>query len=184
MRKTLTGEKNSRYTRKAVPCTVCGKDVLATPYRIEHTQNIFCSRECYREYFHNYVEGEKNAHWKGGHSRYRADFERVKRKYFSKKQFCALCGTTKRINIHHIIPYRLTQDNSIDNLIPLCASHHKKVECFTAPIYENWEDKEMAKDCLNIILRARQKTTQAVVHNLLKKRKRENEQGICETEAE
>lgn len=42
----------------------------------------------------------------------------------------------------------------------------------------------MAKDCLNIILRARQKTTQAVVHNLLKKRKRENEQGICETEAE
>lgn len=59
MRKTLTGEKNSRYTRKAVPCTVCGKDVLATPYRIEHTQNIFCSRECYREYFHNYVEGEK-----------------------------------------------------------------------------------------------------------------------------
>ncbi|MBL4558033.1 MAG: HNH endonuclease [Rhodobacteraceae bacterium] len=30
--------------------------------------------------------------------------------------------------MHHIIPFRLTRDNSPTNLIPLCRACHKRVE--------------------------------------------------------
>lgn len=181
--KTITGEKNHRYKSKVVACAMCGKDVIANPYRIKTNKNIFCSIKCYREYFHNYVEGENNAHWKGGHSKYRGNFERVKRKHFKKIQFCAICGTTKKINIHHIIPYRMTQDNSLENLIPLCASHHKKIEHITQPIYD-WDDKEKAKECLNVILRAKQKTVQIAVKKFLTERNNHDKQNFCNAEIE
>jgi hypothetical protein len=42
--------------------------------------------------------------------------------------FCAVCGTTKRLQVHHIIPFRLTQDNSKANLVPLCVTHHRWIE--------------------------------------------------------
>lgn len=30
--------------------------------------------------------------------------------------------------MHHIIPFRLTFDNSQKNLVPLCVKHHKEIE--------------------------------------------------------
>jgi len=38
------------------------------------------------------------------------------------------CNETENLHIHHIIPFRMTQDNSLDNLITLCQKHHKMVE--------------------------------------------------------
>jgi hypothetical protein len=39
-----------------------------------------------------------------------------------------LCGTTRRLDVHHITPYRLTRDNGQGNLIPVCKRCHKAVE--------------------------------------------------------
>jgi len=39
-----------------------------------------------------------------------------------------MCGTRHNLQVHHIIPFRLTQDNSQDNLVPLCVTHHRMVE--------------------------------------------------------
>ena len=43
---------------------------------------------------------------------------------------CQICGKKKGITLHchHIIPYRASKDNSIDNLITLCSSCHSKEE--------------------------------------------------------
>ena len=40
---------------------------------------------------------------------------------------CRICGI-KATNVHHIIPYRKTQDNSLINLITLCNKCHKQTE--------------------------------------------------------
>lgn len=46
--------------------------------------------------------------------------------------FCACCGARrKRLEVHHIVPYRLTGDNDRRNLIPLCSRCHKRVELAT-----------------------------------------------------
>ena len=33
-----------------------------------------------------------------------------------------------RLQVHHAIPWRISHDNSPDNLFPLCGKHHKVVE--------------------------------------------------------
>ena len=150
--KTLTKEKNNNCTGKFVKCANCGKAVWLIPSREKTYINKFCSNKCRHEYHHNYIEGEKNVNWKGGTSRYRGgDFEKIKKKYF-KNATCALCGTKKRIHIHHIIPYRLTQDNDLGNLVPLCAKHHKVVENLFVKQMEIFNDYETTKAVMRNIL--------------------------------
>lgn len=151
--KTLVGTKNKHYTSVEVKCANCGKLINKTPSKIKQYKNMFCSYKCKYEFHHNYVEGSKNRNWKGGFSRYRGtDFESVKKTYF-QKPICAICGTEEHINIHHIIPYRLTKDNGIDNLIPLCRKHHKIIESHFTKYIEELGDYETSKFVLNNIYR-------------------------------
>lgn len=74
--------------------------------------------------------GDKNPNWRGGKITYRGKGwvgirEQVKRRDGKK---CRRCGSKKQLQVHHIIPYRKTQDNSLDNLVTLCASCHMAVE--------------------------------------------------------
>lgn len=138
-------EKTLKAKRK---CMECGKVFYVYKSAITKTNasGNFCSRKCYDAYLGHQEHGKY----------YRADFEQVKKKYFSGVQFCAICGTTKNIHIHHIIPYRFTQDNGVDNLIPLCRKHHKMIECLWLPFISMMDDKELAKKYANISLRNRQ----------------------------
>ncbi len=38
------------------------------------------------------------------------------------------CGAKDTLQSHHIIPYKISGDNSIDNMITLCAYHHRLAE--------------------------------------------------------
>ena len=80
--------------------------------------------------------GPLNANWKGGKITYRGVGWRgiivqVKRRDGYK---CTRCGTTKRLQVHHKIPYRETHDNSLENLITLCARCHAIVENKRVPL--------------------------------------------------
>lgn len=166
--RTLTGDKNNHYTKVTVVCPNCGKSFQQIPSKVKAYKNVFCRAECKHAYMKNYTCGDKNPNWKGGASKYRGDFEEVKKQYFSGTQFCAICGTTKHIHIHHIIPYRLTQDNSTDNLIPLCVKHHKIIEIASLPFIELFENDgyEVAKEYMNVLLRQRQFETACYLKGL------------------
>jgi 5-methylcytosine-specific restriction endonuclease McrA len=41
---------------------------------------------------------------------------------------CQICHTKLQLNVHHIVPYRITEDNSEENLITLFKSCHKKMD--------------------------------------------------------
>lgn len=168
--KTLTGEKNNHYTRRVVYCPTCGEQFTAIPSKMAEYKNVFCSWVCKCKYHKNYVGGEKNVNWKGGTSRYRGDFEEVKREHFFGIKWCAACGTTKGIHIHHIIPYRLSADNSVDNLIPLCRKHHKQIEHATLEFIESFGEGEYdtAKMYMNNILRSMQMTTAQELREIVK----------------
>ena len=74
--------------------------------------------------------GAKNPMWQGGKITYRGkgwDSIRVQVKRRDKNK-CRRCGTDKDLTVHHIVPYRETQDNSFDNLVTLCRKCHIKVE--------------------------------------------------------
>lgn len=172
--KTLKGAKNNHYTRVETKCPTCGKTLLVIPSKLKANKNCFCSKKCKNEYMYEYIGGEKNCNWTGGCKAFRGNFDEVKRKYFSGVNYCAICGTTHDIHIHHIIPYRLTQDNELDNLIPLCRKHHKIVEAVSVKFLNITNDYKTAKFLLNNILRSRQGVTMYLVNKREKNERTKN----------
>lgn len=143
--------KNAYYKADVVEkeCKYCGKKIVVYKSVIEksNASGNYCSSECYW----NSLKKDKLL-YKG--------FKEAKRKYFSKPQVCAICGTPKKIQIHHIIPNRLTQDQRKQNLIPLCPKHHIMIERATADLHLLFEDDyEKEQMLLNNIFRTRQMET-------------------------
>lgn len=50
------------------------------------------------------------------------------------KNKCRLCGEKQRLQVHHIVPWRQTKDNSSSNLITLCISCHQSIKGKPLPI--------------------------------------------------
>lgn len=82
-------------------------------------------------------KGHRHPDWRGGHSKYRGeDWYSQRQKALTRDLYkCQDCGILRsqlenpqHMHVHHIIPYQLSKDNSLDNLITLCVSCHNKRE--------------------------------------------------------
>lgn len=89
-----------------------------------NTSGNFCSRECYEKWMCN---GDRTT----GRG---SQWSKIRLQVLVGHPFCALCGTSHGLQVHHIVPFRMTHDNSGENLIPLCVKHHKIVESITHDI--------------------------------------------------
>ena len=102
-------------------CTTCG-GVFRIPRSVlsgrTNSSGRFCSRSCYERHLC------RTTRTNGYGSRWKA----IRREALRRTPFCAFCGSTRHLQVHHIIPFRLTRDNSPTNLIPLCLACHKRVE--------------------------------------------------------
>ena len=79
----------------------------------------------------NSRKGNKHYNWKGGISHFRGEsWNEIRKKIYKRDNWtCQICGKNNiKIFVHHIVPYRITQDNSEGNLITLCLSCHVKEE--------------------------------------------------------
>jgi len=86
-----------------------------------------------------WVKGKNHPCWKGGISKidkrmHIPEWKEIRKKVYARDNWtCQICGKKcneykGQIQCHHIVPYRITQDNSIGNLITLCRSCHIKEE--------------------------------------------------------
>lgn len=111
----------SEYARIERECKHCAKSFSITKSAIKENTNAsgnFCSRPCYEKYL-----------CKTGRTTGRgSQWNKIRLEVIRKFPFCAKCGTTKNLQVHHITPFRLTTDNSKENLVPLCTRHHKEIE--------------------------------------------------------
>lgn len=81
-----------------------------------------------------FQKGEKHWNYKDGRSkilspsRYGDDWTNIRKSILIRDNFtCQKCFIKNvRLDIHHKIPFLLTFDNSLNNLITLCMSCHKK----------------------------------------------------------
>lgn len=82
-------------------------------------------------------KGNKSRFWRGGiYQPRRFDgfvWRNIRNKIFRRDKYsCQVCGRQGnkdiKMHVHHIVPYRITQDNSESNLITLCMSCHAKEE--------------------------------------------------------
>ena len=102
-------------------CATCG-GAFRIPQSIlsgrTNSSGRFCSRPCYERHLC------RTPRLRGRGSRWNT----IRKGALRQTPFCACCGKTRHLQVHHIIPFRLTRDNSPTNLIPLCRACHKRVE--------------------------------------------------------
>jgi len=141
-------------------CKYCGNSFDVYKSHMKSNTNSagnFCSRPCYEKWM-----------CKTGRTTGRgSQWKKTRNKVVSKFPFCAVCGTTKNIQVHHIIPFRITFDNSIKNLIPLCTKHHKIVENFFIETENLSVDLETQSLVWNNMLRNRQAETYNTIKGII-----------------
>ena len=91
-----------------VECAVCNNPIKD----YAHSKGT-CSRSCANKHFRS---GEDNGNYKNAVSNYVATCYR----HHEKK--CVVCGEVDAVDVHHLD--KNTENNSVDNLIPLCPTHH------------------------------------------------------------
>ena len=101
-----------KYPIKDKKCPVCGekfKGSIGSP-----REKITCSYSCSNTYFRS---GKSNGNW--NEDSYRSTcFEHHKKE-------CVICGENKIVAVHHYDNDK--KNNSPENLIPLCPTHHQYV---------------------------------------------------------
>ncbi len=86
-----------------------------------------------------FQKGSDHWNWKGGTSTdinkriNDLKWKEIRKIVYKRDNWtCQICKVRCRNNVliqcHHIIPYRISEDNSLENLITLCASCHRKEE--------------------------------------------------------
>jgi hypothetical protein len=98
-------------------------------------ERLKMSESCKRAYANGKIrlKGSLNPNWRGGYKgRYNLTHDEwynlrediLKRDNYS----CQSCGSIENLHIHHIIPFRISKDNSMTNLITLCSKCHKRID--------------------------------------------------------
>jgi 5-methylcytosine-specific restriction endonuclease McrA len=131
------------YNRKKQKrrCLFCGKEFYTL------VNQKYCSRKC----MGLDKRREKHPNWKGGISINRLRFydsiewEEIKKKILKRDNYlCQFCGSHKKLEVHHILPFSLFPELRLTewNLITVCQTCHKKLTKNFHPnkwviIYEN-----------------------------------------------
>lgn len=122
-------------------CPVCGKTFHARNHR-----RIQCSRSCFEKAHQVRMKGAGNPAFIDGRSNGAtydagASWKTIRLEVYRRDGFtCQRCGvkcvskksatpeTNRRvIQCHHIIPYKQSRNNNLDNLITLCLRCHRRV---------------------------------------------------------
>jgi len=144
-------------------CLYCHKKfrIYKSSLKTNATGN-FCSRICYNNYLRKInlkIYTDNKVHYK---RKFTESKKILKQKNIC---FCAICGTFKGIQYHHIIPYRITQNDNLTNIIPLCKKHHKVIEDITIKLLLI-QNIDVAELFLQNVLRQRQIETYYVIKEL------------------
>ena len=112
--------KFRRAKRIKVSCALCGASIEITPSRYSASKNkiFFCSRQCKDK---GQRVGSPVACVVPGH--YGNSYRTL---CFSKhKKKCCVCGEHRIVEVHHYDGDH--SNNTLDNLVPLCPTHHRYV---------------------------------------------------------
>ena len=135
-------------------CKGCGASFTVYRSAISGRTNSagnFCGRPCYRRWLcrTDRITG-RGSQWTSA---------RCLR--LATTPFCVLCGDVDRLDVHHVVPFRLTRDNGQSNLFPLCKRHHKIVESIT----HDMEAVGVEPEIITLIIGSALLDSQRIIHH-------------------
>jgi 5-methylcytosine-specific restriction endonuclease McrA len=117
-----------KQTKPIHSCAYCGGTIRRAPSGIRTAQtNAYCSAKCRGKH----QRGAAHTRWRGGTYTWRGPHWRKQSLAARTRDAftCQRCGAVGvYVAAHHIIPYRISHDSSLDNLITLCRVCHTKTE--------------------------------------------------------
>lgn len=140
-------------------CLQCGAGFSLARSLLSGRSNAsgnFCCRACYNAFL---TRPERAA---GRGSRWRSIRAEVLRSF----PFCGWCGRGGRLQVHHILPWRLGGSNDRGNLIALCGGCHKRVETATFLAWSAGLSTRELFVVMATLLRQRQLATAAILRRL------------------
>lgn len=124
-------------------CLICGQQ-----FKQNNRGNKYCSRPCFEIAHKDTMSGENNPSYIDGRS-YNSTYDagvkwhKIRKEVYKRDNYnCQKCGvkcvskstamkypdkTKLIIQCHHIVPYDVSQDNSLENLTTLCIVCHRAV---------------------------------------------------------
>jgi len=125
----------NRRNRVILTCEICGKEFNVIKYREGKAK--YCSDKCKRIA----QKGSGNPNWRGGISPYYnddEDWQKIRKQALERDNYtCQICQSRRKLEVHHIIPYRLIGKHELDNLVTLCEKCHNKFERDTVDLLGN-----------------------------------------------
>jgi len=127
-----------KIERVDTECSQCGSIISALPSKLERKEHgLFCDTACYGGWLSEHVVGEDHHQWQSGDLDYGEKWWRVRRATLERDGHqCQVCGKGKSQigrapDVHHIDRVRdfnVPQDaHSLDNVVTLCRSCHRRV---------------------------------------------------------
>ena len=119
----------ARDVKRVVNCLICGKEKIVNQGMVTKGWGKYCGSVCQSKG----MIGENNPSWKGGLHRCdlkKRDWKEIRVRVYERDQYlCQSCGTGNvTLSAHHKIPWRISKDNSMDNLVSLCKPCHGSIE--------------------------------------------------------
>ena len=125
--------KVSQKKRVGRICEICGEKFETVPSKIAKGKSKYCCRKCFELSHKTRMKGENNPSYIDGRSKnkrcYRCDdWETLRKKVYARDGWlCQVCGKRcegRDIQAHHVIPFRISHDNSMENLVTVCLRCH------------------------------------------------------------
>lgn len=123
------GSPSRKSQKPMVQCGNCGTPFKKFPSGIKKTKHgkHFCSLECWYEY------NQESQHylWSGGQNeRMNRDSRQWHKAVLTRDHHqCRLCHATRKLEVHHILPFRSHPENrwEVSNGITLCIACHRQL---------------------------------------------------------
>lgn len=123
---------------------------------------IYDKRFQYRKKFKPNIKGRNNNSAKTSKEHdalYSKDWENIRRLVYRRDgNRCVLCGQKGRLHAHHLVPVRISHDNSISNLVSVCEKCHRRLETIGFAILEQGGSRtDVRKAELTLIMEEKKK---------------------------
>lgn len=90
---------------------------------------------------------------------YTENWDAIRKRVYARDGYrCVLCGKKGKLHAHHIVPVRISKDNSMSNLVSVCDKCHRRLEQVGFAILERGGGRaEIRRAELEIIMEAKRK---------------------------
>lgn len=112
-----------RYQREVRICASCGASFTWTPRPRSNSSGHYCSRRCRDDAYRAMAPADAV---RGRRPRWRS----ARRAFMAAgNDFCVGCGARdRRLDVHHVEPYRLSRDDRPRNLVSACRACHRPLD--------------------------------------------------------